>query len=66
MEQMPCGEFEANALYFAIGVLAYNLGERLATKLVRHAPLWVLKVKADAERWCLVESARACCTRLAG
>jgi hypothetical protein len=29
MEQMPCGEFEANALYFAIGVLAYNLGERL-------------------------------------
>src|SRR5207245_847050 len=25
MEQMPCGEFEANAMYFAIGVLAYNL-----------------------------------------
>jgi hypothetical protein len=26
MEQMPCGETAANALYFAIGVLAYNLG----------------------------------------
>jgi hypothetical protein len=29
MEQMPCGEFEANAMYFAIGVLAYNLAQRL-------------------------------------
>ena len=26
MEQMPCGETAANALYFAIGVLTYNLG----------------------------------------
>ena len=26
MEQMPCGETAANAMYFAIGVLAYNLG----------------------------------------
>jgi hypothetical protein len=25
MEHMPCGEFEANAMYFAIGVLTYNL-----------------------------------------
>jgi len=25
MEQMPSGSFEANAMYFAIGVLAYNL-----------------------------------------
>ncbi len=25
MEQMPSGRFEANAMYFAIGVLAYNL-----------------------------------------
>jgi hypothetical protein len=25
MERMPCGQFEANALFFAIGVLAYNL-----------------------------------------
>lgn len=25
MEQMPCGEFEANAMYFSIGVLTHNL-----------------------------------------
>ena len=25
MEYMPCGSFEANAVFFAIGVLAYNL-----------------------------------------
>lgn len=25
MERMPCGQFEANALFFAVGVLAYNL-----------------------------------------
>lgn len=25
MEHMPCGEFEANAIYFSIGVLSYNL-----------------------------------------
>jgi hypothetical protein len=90
MEQMPCGELEANAMYFAIGVLAYNLGERLkrqalpetyrtvtvatlrwklyrlAAKLVRHARRWVLQIKADVEKWRLLESARACCARLAG
>jgi len=26
MERMPCGQFEANALFFRIGVLAYNVG----------------------------------------
>jgi hypothetical protein len=25
MERMPCGQFEANAIFFRIGVLAYNL-----------------------------------------
>jgi hypothetical protein len=29
MEQMPCGQFHANALYFAIGVVAYNLAHLL-------------------------------------
>lgn len=29
MEQMPSGQFEANVLYFAIGVLAYNLAQVL-------------------------------------
>jgi hypothetical protein len=89
MEQMPCGQLEANALYFAIGVLAYNLAQvlkrqvlpeayrrvtvstlrwkvyRLAGKLVRHARAWVLQVKADAEKWLLLESARRCCAALA-
>ena len=85
---MPCGEFAANALYFAIGVLAYNLGERLkreglpetygratvatlrwkiyrlAGKLVRHARLWVLQIKADGEKWRLLQSARLACAGL--
>ena len=25
MERMPCGQFEANAIFFRIGVIAYNL-----------------------------------------
>ena len=82
MEQMPCGQFEANALYFAIGVLAYNLGQllkgqvlpesyprvtvatlrwklyRVAGKLVRHARCWMLQIKADLEKWSLLQSAR--------
>jgi hypothetical protein len=88
MEQMPCGEFEANAMYFALGVLAYNLAQllkwrglpesyrtatvatlrwkvyRLAGKLVRHARGWVLRIKADLEKWRLLESARVCCALL--
>ena len=27
MERMPCGQFEANAVFFRIGVIAYNLGK---------------------------------------
>lgn len=88
MEQMPCGQLEANALYFAIGVLAYNLAQvlkrrvlpapygtatvatlrwkvyRLAGKLVRHARGWVLRIKADLEKWRLFQSARVCCATL--
>lgn len=88
MEQMPCGQLEANAMYFAIGVLAYNLAQllkrqvlpesyatatvatlrwklyRLAGKLVRHARRWVLRVKADVEKWELIQSARLRCARL--
>ena len=89
MEQMPCGEFEANAMYFAMGVLAYNLAQllkrrvlppcygtatvatlrwklyRLAGKLVRHARGWMLQIKADWEKWRLLESARRRCAALA-
>ena len=25
MERMPCGQFEANAIFFRIGILAYNI-----------------------------------------
>jgi hypothetical protein len=34
MEQMPCGDTRANALYFAIGVLAYNLGVLLKSEVL--------------------------------
>jgi hypothetical protein len=88
MEQMPCGQFEANAVYFAIGVLAYNLAQllkrqvlpaayrtatvatlrwkvyRLAGKLVRHARGWMLQIKADLEKWRLLQCARVCCATL--
>jgi hypothetical protein len=88
MEQMPCGQLAANAVYFAIGVLAYNLAQllkrrvlpvayrrvtvatlrwkvyRLAGKLVRHARGWMLQIKADLEKWRLLQSARLCCAML--
>jgi hypothetical protein len=32
MERMPCGQFEANAVFFRIGVLAYNLGRLFVLK----------------------------------
>ena len=34
MEQMPCGQRAANALYFAIGVLAYNLAQLLKRRVL--------------------------------
>ena len=88
MEQMPCGQKEANALYFAIGVLAYNLAQllkrrvlpaayrtatlatlrwkvyRLAGKLVRPARGLILQIKADTEKWLLLQSARRRCAYL--
>jgi len=32
MERMPCGKLEANALFFRIGVLAYNLFEEVRAR----------------------------------
>jgi len=58
MEQMPCGELAANALFFAIGVLAYNLGVLLKAELLpaeyRHAPckLCVGNSTAWPASWC--------------
>lgn len=34
LEQLPCGQIEANALFFAIGVLAYNLGVLLKAEVL--------------------------------
>lgn len=34
LEQMRCGQFEANVLYFAMGVLAHNLAQRLKRPLL--------------------------------
>jgi len=34
MEQMPCGQWEANAVYFSIGVLAYNLAQLLKRRVL--------------------------------
>jgi len=88
MEQMPCGQQEANAVYFGIGVLAYNLSlmlkakllppeyrhssvatlrwklYRLAGKLVRHARVWVLKVRTEGEKLALLQAARQRCYEL--
>jgi hypothetical protein len=47
MEQLPCGQFEANALFFAIGVLAYNLGLVLKAEVLpaayRHSTVQTLR-----------------------
>jgi|GEM_PF-4595994 len=70
------GEFAANAMYFAIGVLAYNLAQRLkrqvlpesyrtatVAKLVRHARDRGLQIKADLEKWQLLAWGRLACAR---
>jgi Transposase DDE domain group 1 len=47
MEQLPCGQFAANALFFAIGVLAYNLGLVLKAEVLpaeyRHSTVQTLR-----------------------
>ena len=37
MERMPCGQFEANAVFFRIGVLAYNLGRLFVLKALNQS-----------------------------
>ena len=48
MEQMPCGETAANAVYFAIGVLTYNLGVLLKQDLL---PAEYRRSKVATLRW---------------
>jgi len=54
MEQMTSGDFSANALWFSLGVLAYNLTQ--AEKLLFLAPEWRSKTVATL-RWQLIETA---------
>jgi hypothetical protein len=54
MEQMTSGEFGANALWFALGVLAYNLTQ--AQKLLFLDERWRSKTIATL-RWQLIETA---------
>ena len=54
MERMPCGQFEANAVFFRIGVLAYNVGRLFVLKTLdvswhRH--------QVQTLRWRLYETA---------
>jgi hypothetical protein len=54
MEQAPSGDFRANALWFALGVLAYNLAQ--AQKLLFLDPEWKSKTIGTL-RWQLWETA---------
>ncbi len=52
MEQMPSGDFGANAVYFGIGVMTYNLF--LAQKMLTMPAAWQTKT-IKSIRWMLVE-----------
>jgi len=51
MEWMPCGETHANAVFFRIGVIAYNLFQ--AMKQIS-LPVWWRKATIETLRWKLV------------
>ncbi len=54
MERMPCGQFEANAVFFRIGVLAYNVGRLFVLNTL--APAWHRR-QVRTLRWMLYETA---------
>lgn len=56
MEWMPCGETHANAVFFRIGVIAYNLF--LAMKLLALPP-WYRRFTIQTVRWRLYQIAGA-------
>jgi len=56
MEWMPCGETYANAVFFRIGILAYNLF--LAMKLLALPP-WYRTFTISTVRWRLYQVAGA-------
>ena len=54
MEWMPCGQTDANAVFFRIGVISYNLFQ--AMKLLSLPPWWRTSTIATA-RWRLYQTA---------
>ena len=54
MERMPCGSFEANSMFFRIGVLAYNLF--VLFKLLA-LPSSMKKHQVQTIRWRLYQTA---------
>jgi len=54
MERMPCGQFHANAVFFRIGVIAYNL-YKLFVNNVLNKSWW--KHQVQTIRWRLYQKA---------
>lgn len=54
MERMPCGQFEANAMFFRIGILAYNLFRLFILKTL--SPSWH-RHQVETVRWRLYQIA---------
>jgi hypothetical protein len=54
MERMPCGQFEANAVFFRIGVLSYNIGRLFLLKTLDES--WH-RHQVQTLRWKLYQSA---------
>lgn len=54
MERMPCGQFEANAVFFRIGVLSYNVGRLFVLKTLGES--WH-RHQVQTLRWKLYQSA---------
>jgi hypothetical protein len=54
MERMPCGQLQANALFFRIGVLAYNLFRLFTVKVL--SPSWH-RHQVQTIRWRLYQIA---------
>jgi hypothetical protein len=54
MERMPCGQFEANAVFFRIGVLAYNFGRLFVLKTLDNS--WH-RHQVQTLRWKLYDTA---------
>lgn len=52
MDRLPSGDFSANAVHFAIGIMTYNLF--LAQRLLTMPEAWQCKT-IKTIRWCLVE-----------